>query len=164
MFYFSNAWEHTWDICKRVDRPSFGLCLDTFQISGSPIACQFYVSPATKPTLCVLAAIYFASKLSQNLTTPYPLPPLPAPSLADSLVSLTETLKPHIDKIFYLQISDAALPPAPPSSRVSMPPSTDAHELNAVEKAAKDKDVHVLYAWSDAWRPLPFHKRGEARR
>lgn len=29
-----NSWEHTWDICKRVNRPNFGLCLDTFQISS----------------------------------------------------------------------------------------------------------------------------------
>lgn len=30
----SNAWEHTWEICKLVNRPNFGLCLDTFQICG----------------------------------------------------------------------------------------------------------------------------------
>ncbi|KAH9939481.1 xylose isomerase-like protein [Amylocystis lapponica] len=30
-----NTWEHTWEVCKRVDRPNFGLCLDTFQICGS---------------------------------------------------------------------------------------------------------------------------------
>lgn len=30
-----NTWEHTWEICKRVDRPNFGLCLDTFQICGN---------------------------------------------------------------------------------------------------------------------------------
>lgn len=40
-----------------------------------------------------------------------------------------------------------------------MPPSTGVRELNAIEKAAKEKDVHVLYAWSDSWRPLPFHKQ-----
>lgn len=105
-----------------------------------------------------LTAIYYASQLSDNLSTPYPLPPLPAPSLADSLTSLTNTLKPHTGKIFYLQVSDAALPPAQPSA-FSMPPSTSVRELNAVEKAAKEKDVHVLYAWSDSWRPLPFHNQ-----
>ena len=30
-----NTWEHTWEICKRVDRPNLGLCLDTFQICGT---------------------------------------------------------------------------------------------------------------------------------
>lgn len=29
-----DTWEKTWDICKRVDRPNFGLCLDTFNIAG----------------------------------------------------------------------------------------------------------------------------------
>jgi len=27
-------WEDVWDICKQVDRPNFGLCLDTFQSAG----------------------------------------------------------------------------------------------------------------------------------
>ncbi|KAK4561131.1 hypothetical protein LTR86_005086 [Recurvomyces mirabilis] len=28
------TWEEVWDICKKVDRPNFGLCLDTFQSAG----------------------------------------------------------------------------------------------------------------------------------
>lgn len=28
------VWEDVWDICKQVDRPNFGLCLDTFQSAG----------------------------------------------------------------------------------------------------------------------------------
>lgn len=27
-------WEDVWDICRQVDRPNFGLCLDTFQSAG----------------------------------------------------------------------------------------------------------------------------------
>ena len=27
-------WADVWDICKQVDRPNFGLCLDTFQSAG----------------------------------------------------------------------------------------------------------------------------------
>lgn len=27
-------WEDVWDICKKVNRPNFGLCLDTFQSAG----------------------------------------------------------------------------------------------------------------------------------
>ena len=27
-------WQDVWDICKQVDRPNFGLCLDTFQSAG----------------------------------------------------------------------------------------------------------------------------------
>lgn len=33
---YRNTWEHIWEICKRVDRPNFGLCLDTFHICGTP--------------------------------------------------------------------------------------------------------------------------------
>lgn len=29
-----NTWEAVWDIVKRVDRPNFGMCLDTFNIAG----------------------------------------------------------------------------------------------------------------------------------
>jgi 4-hydroxyphenylpyruvate dioxygenase len=29
-----DTWEKAWDIVKRVDRPNFGLCLDTFNIAG----------------------------------------------------------------------------------------------------------------------------------
>lgn len=29
-----DTWEKAWDICKRVDRENFGLCLDTFNIAG----------------------------------------------------------------------------------------------------------------------------------
>jgi sugar phosphate isomerase/epimerase len=31
-------WEDVWDICKEVDRPNFGLCLDTFQSAGGECA------------------------------------------------------------------------------------------------------------------------------
>ncbi|KLO16982.1 xylose isomerase-like protein [Schizopora paradoxa] len=82
---YVNTWEHTWDICKRVDRPNFGLCLDTFQIS----------------------AVYYATTvaLSSDLETSLPLP---APSLEISLKNLTETLSQNLSKIFYAQISDGS--------------------------------------------------------
>lgn len=31
---FIDTWEKAWDVVKRVDRPNFGLCLDTFNIAG----------------------------------------------------------------------------------------------------------------------------------
>ncbi|KAJ5907394.1 3-dehydroshikimate dehydratase [Penicillium taxi] len=31
---YVDTWEKTWDMVKRVDRPNFGLCLDTFNIAG----------------------------------------------------------------------------------------------------------------------------------
>jgi 4-hydroxyphenylpyruvate dioxygenase len=29
-----DTWDKAWDVCRRVDRPNFGLCLDTFNIAG----------------------------------------------------------------------------------------------------------------------------------
>ncbi|ETS73320.1 3-dehydroshikimate dehydratase [Pestalotiopsis fici W106-1] len=31
---FNDTWEKAWDMVQRVDRPNFGLCLDTFNIAG----------------------------------------------------------------------------------------------------------------------------------
>ncbi|GAP84414.2 putative 3-dehydroshikimate dehydratase [Rosellinia necatrix] len=36
-----NTWEHSWDMVRAVDRPNFGLCLDTFNIAG-----RVYADPA----------------------------------------------------------------------------------------------------------------------
>jgi len=74
-----NTWEHTWEICKQVDKPNFGLCLDTFQISA-----RLYVDPTSPPQLLPSA--------DQNLE--------------NSLRKLTETIPP--EKIFYFQISDGS--------------------------------------------------------
>ncbi|KAI0975191.1 xylose isomerase-like protein [Xylaria arbuscula] len=37
-----NRWEQSWDIVQAVDRPNFGLCLDTFNIAG-----RIYADPAS---------------------------------------------------------------------------------------------------------------------
>ncbi|KAL2109787.1 hypothetical protein VUR80DRAFT_2021 [Thermomyces stellatus] len=37
-----NVWERSWEMVKRVDRPNFGLCLDTFNILGG-----IYADPAS---------------------------------------------------------------------------------------------------------------------
>ena len=37
-----NMWEQSWEMVKRVDRPNFGLCLDTFNILGG-----IYADPAS---------------------------------------------------------------------------------------------------------------------
>jgi len=36
-----NTWERCWEVVKRVDRPNFGMCLDTFNIAG-----RIYADPA----------------------------------------------------------------------------------------------------------------------
>ncbi|KAI1363299.1 xylose isomerase-like protein [Xylaria arbuscula] len=37
-----NTWEHSWQMVQVVDRPNFGLCLDTFNIAG-----RIYADPAS---------------------------------------------------------------------------------------------------------------------
>ncbi|KAJ3572992.1 hypothetical protein NPX13_g4860 [Xylaria arbuscula] len=37
-----NTWEHSWQMVQAVDRPNFGLCLDTFNIAG-----RIYADPAS---------------------------------------------------------------------------------------------------------------------
>ncbi|KAF1825976.1 3-dehydroshikimate dehydratase [Dissoconium aciculare CBS 342.82] len=39
---YVDHWEQSWDIVQRVDRPNFGLCLDTFNICG-----RVYADPAS---------------------------------------------------------------------------------------------------------------------
>ncbi|TFK47191.1 xylose isomerase-like protein [Heliocybe sulcata] len=84
---YVNTWEGAWDICKRVDRPNFGLCLDTFQI-----AARAYADPTTPNGL---------------------LKSCPKGVLSASLKTLTAALSPHTDKIFYFQISDGSGPHNP---------------------------------------------------
>ncbi|KAL5522922.1 hypothetical protein ACEPAF_1189 [Sanghuangporus sanghuang] len=114
-----NTWEHTFDICRRVNRPNFGLCLDTFQISAILLARQICLPGALTPS---------------NV-------PLPPSSFSESLVELTRTFAPYTDRIFYLQISDG--------SRI---------EPHALAAEANEQGIHPLYAYSNAYRPLPFQK------
>jgi len=83
---YVNSWEHVWEICKRVDMPNFGMCLDTFQISATHYA----------------SAVALPSSLNNTV-------PPPQTTLASSLEALTSVLSEHTSKIFYLQISDGAL-------------------------------------------------------
>ncbi|EMD32278.1 hypothetical protein CERSUDRAFT_118976 [Gelatoporia subvermispora B] len=72
-----NTWQHTWQICKLVERPNFGLCLDTFQICA-----RAYADPTSLTGLL----------------------PSAQESLNASLSALSTTIP--SSKIFYLQISD----------------------------------------------------------
>ncbi|KAI0133509.1 xylose isomerase-like protein [Xylariales sp. AK1849] len=73
-----DTWEKSWDICKRVDRPNFGLCLDTFNIAG-----RVWGDPA-----------------SPSGTTPDADAELDA-----SLKSMVHDV--DVDRVFYIQIVDA---------------------------------------------------------
>ncbi|KDQ58865.1 hypothetical protein JAAARDRAFT_192446 [Jaapia argillacea MUCL 33604] len=127
-----NTWEDTWDICQRVDRPNFGLCLDTFQICA-----RAYADPTSPSGL---------------LTNP------PASlRLTHSLTHLTSSLAPHKDKIFYLQISDAT---RSSPSHIASPHVAASFGVEELKEEAKNGGRDVLYVWSDKWRPLPFMEEG----
>jgi len=81
---YNDTWKDVWEICKAVDRPNFGLCLDTFQTTGLEWA------DPTQPDGLLSG---FSSMEERNA------------SLQKSLNELSRTVPP--EKIFYFQISDA---------------------------------------------------------
>ncbi|KAI0179084.1 xylose isomerase-like protein [Hypoxylon sp. FL1284] len=73
-----DLWEQSWDVVRAVDRPNFGLCLDTFNIAG-----RIYADPAL-PTGCT---------------------PNSDQAVQESLARLVATI--DIQKVFYVQVVDA---------------------------------------------------------
>ncbi|KAK7914046.1 3-dehydroshikimate dehydratase [Apiospora marii] len=80
----TDTWEASWEIVQAVDRPNFGLCLDTFNIAG-----RVYADPAAATGCCGDA---------------------PA-ALQDSLARLRATV--DVAKVFYVQVVDAERLAAP---------------------------------------------------
>ncbi|KAI1324664.1 xylose isomerase-like TIM barrel [Xylariaceae sp. FL0255] len=74
-----NTWEQSWDIVRAVDRPNFGLCLDTFNIAG-----RIYADPASP------------SGRTENCDE----------AVRESIARLLTTL--DVEKVFYVQVVDAA--------------------------------------------------------
>lgn len=83
-------WQDVWDICRKVDRPNFGLCLDTFQSAGGE-----WGDPTT------------ASGLVEDGRS--------SQQVEDDWKASCEKLSSRIpaDKIYLLQISDAYKPREP---------------------------------------------------
>ncbi|KAG2415394.1 3-dehydroshikimate dehydratase [Aspergillus terreus] len=79
-----DTWEASWEIVQQVDRPNFGLCLDTFNLAG-----RVYADPAA------------ASGTTPNA----------AADLAASLATLRATVDPA--KVFYVQVVDGERLAAP---------------------------------------------------
>ncbi|KAI1367708.1 xylose isomerase-like protein [Xylaria arbuscula] len=73
-----DTWEKAWDICKRVDRPNFGLCLDTFNIAG-----RVWADP----------------------TSPTGTTPNADADLEASIQALVRDV--DVNKVFYIQVVDA---------------------------------------------------------
>lgn len=75
---YISTWEDMWDIVRRVDRPNFGCCLDTFNIAG-----RVWADP----------------------TSPSGKTPNADMDLRKSIESLTKTI--DVRKVFYVQVVDA---------------------------------------------------------
>ena len=75
---YIDTWEAAWEVVKRVDRPNFGMCLDTFNIAG-----RVWADPAS-PTGLVDDA---------------------EAALDASLKRLVDTV--DVSKVFYIQVVDA---------------------------------------------------------
>ncbi|KAB8277281.1 xylose isomerase-like protein [Aspergillus minisclerotigenes] len=75
---FISTWEDLWEVVRRVDRPNFGCCLDTFNIAG-----RVWADPAS------------ASGKTPGADA----------ALAASLQSLVRTV--DVNKVFYVQVVDA---------------------------------------------------------
>jgi 4-hydroxyphenylpyruvate dioxygenase len=73
-----NTWEESWDIVQAVDRPNFGLCLDTFNIAG-----RIYADPASP------------SGRTPNCDE----------AVRQSIARLVATV--DVSKVFYVQVVDA---------------------------------------------------------
>ncbi|KAJ4305373.1 hypothetical protein N0V90_000904 [Kalmusia sp. IMI 367209] len=83
---YVDKWELCWDIVQRVDRPNFGICLDSFNILG-----RIYADP-TSPTGCNVDA-------DQEVQA--------------SVRRLVSQIGPYKEKIFFIQIVDAERLDAP---------------------------------------------------
>lgn len=77
---YVDKWEVCWDIVQRVDRPNFGICLDSFNILG-----RIYADP----------------------TSDTGVNPQAEQDVRESVQRLVERIKPHREKIFFIQIVDA---------------------------------------------------------
>jgi 4-hydroxyphenylpyruvate dioxygenase len=81
-----DKWEQCWEIVQRVDRPNVGICLDTFSILG-----RIYADP----------------------TAPSGTNPNAAHEVEQSIQRLVKTIKPHKEKILFIQVVDAERLEAP---------------------------------------------------
>lgn len=81
-----DKWEQCWDIVQRVDRPNFGICLDSFNILG-----RIYADPT--------------SQSGRN--------PNAEEEVKASMQRLVDQIGPHKEKIFFFQVVDAEFLGAP---------------------------------------------------
>lgn len=93
-----DTWQGSWDVVQRVNRPNFGICLDTFNMAG-----RVYADPAS----------------ATGRT------PSPDHAIRSSLQELARTV--DVNKIFLVQVADAERLPKPldashPLHNAELPP------------------------------------------
>lgn len=57
---YADTWEQAWEIVHRVDRPNFGICLDTFNMAG-----RVYADPAARSGMVPDAATAMAASIEK---------------------------------------------------------------------------------------------------
>ena len=62
---WTNVWEESWEIVRRVDRPNFGLCLDTFNFAG-----RIWADPASPTGKTLNADAELEASLQRLRTVP----------------------------------------------------------------------------------------------
>ncbi|KAF2126610.1 3-dehydroshikimate dehydratase [Dothidotthia symphoricarpi CBS 119687] len=77
---YVDKWEACWDIIQRVDRTNFGICLDSFNILG-----RIYADPTSE------------TGMNEGAEQ----------EVRESIQRLVQQIKPHREKIFFIQIVDA---------------------------------------------------------
>ncbi|EUC42981.1 hypothetical protein COCMIDRAFT_39027 [Bipolaris oryzae ATCC 44560] len=120
-----NKWEECWDVVTRVDRPNFGICLDSFNI---------------------LARIY-ADPTSETRKTPDA-----EKEVRESMQRLVERIKPHKEKIFFVQVVDA--------ERLAQP-LVRGHEFYNVEQPARmswSRNCRLFYGETSRGAYLPVRE------
>jgi 4-hydroxyphenylpyruvate dioxygenase len=119
---YVDTWEVCWDIVQRVDRSNFGICLDTFNILG-----RIYADPTSKTGML----------------------PGAEQEVQDSIQRLVSRIKPHKEKIFFIQIVDA--------ERLEQPLSP-CHPFYNAEQPARmswSRNCRLFYGESDRGAYLP---------
>lgn len=119
---YVDKWEACWDIIQRVDRPNFGICLDSFNILG-----RIYADPASDTGMT----------------------PQAEQEVCDSVRRLVNQIKPHREKIFFIQIVDA--------ERLEQPISPGHPFYNAEQpsRMSWSRNCRLFYGESDRGAYLP---------
>ncbi len=126
---YIDLWEACWDIVQRVDRSNFGVCLDTFNILG-----RIYADPT-----------------SETRTTPNP-----EQVVRDSIQRLVEQIKPHREKIFFIQVVDAE------RLEERLTPSHPFYNADQPSRMSWSRNCRLFYGEQDRGGYLPVKDVAEA--